>query len=470
MSFRINNNIGAMGALRNLSNTSNELQKSLQRLSTGKRINTGADDPAGLIQAEGFRAQLSGINQAISNNGNAKNLAATADGALSEVNSLLGEARRLAVANGDGTLSTSQRAANQRSLADIQKSITRISQQTQFGNKMLLDGSAGVSATVTNAAKISGISFSGTFNSTAVTASGAVDYNVTTAAAQATVTGSKTYTTATVTVAAGSFTLNGSNFSFESGKTVGDVVAAINDKSGNTGVTASYTATQGIALKSVAYGSDQKIELNDSAGIVQTAAGFVSDAGVDAVASVTFSGQTVTFDKGKGLSLKDADGNAMSLTEGGNATGAVTSLAYVTANSSSFQIGGNAGQTATLSIGNYAASNLGTTAVAAKNLGNITIDTAAAATDAIKVIDEAIGQVSSGRSDIGSFIKNTVESNTRSLTVAKENLTASMSAIEDVDQAAEMTNFSKLQILQQSTMSMLAQANSLPSSVMSLLR
>ncbi len=470
MSFRINNNIASLNTLSVLSNNSSSLQQSLHRLSTGKRINSAADDPSGLVQAEKFKAQIAGIEQAISNNGNAKNFASTADSALSEVNSLLVEARRLAVANGDGTLSTDQRAANQRSLADIQKSITRLAGQTTFGSKKLLDGSAGVNASVTAADKISGMSMSGNWNGSAVSASGAVEVNVTTAAAQATVTGTKAYANATDTVAAGSFSINGVNFTFDSSKSVSDVVSAIQSASGQTGVTASWSATQGISLKSVAYGTDAKIELNDSAGIVQAAASYASDAGANAVATVTFGGTAVAFDKGSGLSLKDAYGNAIQLTTAGNAVADMTNVAQVTANSCTFQIGGDRGQTATLSIGNYAASNLGSTAVAGKNMSNIAIDTAAGADEALAVIDSAIAQVTSGRADIGSFIKNTVESNTRSLTVAKTNLTASMSAIEDIDQAAEMTNFSKLQILQQASISMLTQANSLPQNVLSLLR
>src|SRR5579862_4590729 len=109
MSFSINTNLSAMDALSNVSNTSNMLSQSITRLSTGLRINSAADDPSGLIIANGFQAQLSGVTQAISNSQDAVNYVKTAEGGLSQVNTLLNSARSLAVAAGNsGTLTSSQ--------------------------------------------------------------------------------------------------------------------------------------------------------------------------------------------------------------------------------------------------------------------------------------------------------------------------------------------------------------------------
>jgi flagellin len=138
--------------------------------------------------------------------------------------------------------------------------------------------------------------------------------------------------------------------------------------------------------------------------------------------------------------------------------------------SAQFQIGANSGQTAALSIGNFSAASLGTGAVSGKDLGNLSMLSDSGAADALKVIDKAIGQVSESRGRIGNFVRNTLETNVRSLGVQRENLAASESSIRDVDVAQEMTNYTKLQILQQSGMSMLAQANQAPQSVLSLLR
>jgi flagellin len=144
MSFRVNNNITAMNALRNLSANNVEFSKSINRLSTGLRINSAADDPAGLIVSENFRAQIGGLEQALRNNQDAVNYAKTAEGALDEVSRLLRDARALAVgAANSGTMSASQIQANQNQLQSIANSITRISSMTQFGTKKILDGSSG---------------------------------------------------------------------------------------------------------------------------------------------------------------------------------------------------------------------------------------------------------------------------------------------------------------------------------------
>src|SRR3954447_4791872 len=134
MSFRVNTNISAMNALRNVTSTGDEFAKSITRLSTGMRINSAADDPAGLMISESFRAQITGIDQAMKNSQDAINYVKTAEGALNEVSKLLNDARGLAVAAGNnGTLTSSQITANQSQLSSIVASITRIAQTTQYG-------------------------------------------------------------------------------------------------------------------------------------------------------------------------------------------------------------------------------------------------------------------------------------------------------------------------------------------------
>ncbi len=136
MSFRVNNNIAAMNALRNVNQTGSEFGRAINRLSTGLRISSAADDPAGLIISENFRAQISSLEQAVRNNQDAVNFAKTAEGALDEVNRLLRDARSLAVASGNSaTLSSEQLQANQSQLNSIVSSITRISTSTAFGTK-----------------------------------------------------------------------------------------------------------------------------------------------------------------------------------------------------------------------------------------------------------------------------------------------------------------------------------------------
>ncbi|MFN8220363.1 MAG: hypothetical protein U0S12_09585 [Fimbriimonadales bacterium] len=152
MSLRINTNIPALMALRNLNQTDGEMSGTITRLSTGLRINSAADDAAGLIISEGMRSQLKGIDQAIRNSQDAVNMTKTAEGALDEVQRLLRNIRGLAVHSANSAVVDSNTLqANQTQIRSTLQSINRIAEQTQFGNKKLLDGSAGAMANITNA-------------------------------------------------------------------------------------------------------------------------------------------------------------------------------------------------------------------------------------------------------------------------------------------------------------------------------
>lgn len=480
MSFRINTNVAAMGALRNVGLTSTELNKSIQRLSTGLRINSGADDPAGLIVSENFRTQIASLGQAIKNNQDAINYSKTAEGALDEVNRLLREARTLAVQSANSAVVDSdQLQANQNQLNAIAQSITRISQSTEFGKKKLLDGSAGISAGVV-AGNASRISLSGQWDGESLTQASAITMQVTTAADKASVTG-HVYATGGTTLAAGTVTVNGLTFNVTTSDTVNSLVSRINAATGQTGVSASYTTGGAITLNQTKFGSANKINVTDSAGILLTAAGSATDAGTDAVADVTIdtngatAGGLVTVSMSGGrngldaLTLTDAEGNQIQLTETGNAAAGSVTVGQLFVGSAQFQVGANQGQTVSLALGNYAADNLGTGAVSGKSMANLDLTSTAGANDAMSVIDAAIAEVSGLRGRIGNFQRNVLETNIRTLGVAQENLTATESDIRDVDFAAEMTNFTKLQILQQSGLAVLAQANAVPQSVLSLL-
>lgn len=464
-----------MNALRNLSGTNTMFSQSVTKLSTGSRINSAADDPAGLIFSENFRSQIAGITQAIRNNQDAINYTKTAEGALDELSRLVREGRSLAVASANtAVLSSSQLQANQTQWNLIVQSINRIAAQTQFGDKKLLDGSSGVNASVINSTAIKSISLSGTFSGAAV-ASGAITMSATTAATKATHTGTRTvaaaslaaYSAATLGTAAGQFSINGVTFTAAATDTWGSLVAKINEQAGVTGVVAEaiYGGGNGqIKLTSTKYGTLGNFTLADS-GVLQSAAGSVSATGVNAVVDVTIGGQTVTFNGGQmgndGLTLTDTEGNVIKLNEG-VAVGAIANPGYVQVGSAQFQTGGNANQRNVLNIGNFSASNLG--------LNGLDLTTTSGANAAMAAIDSAIDTLSQKRGEIGSFMRNVLESNVRSLGIARENLSSSESMVRDIDVAEEMTNYTKLQILQQSGLSVLAQANSAPQSVLALLR
>jgi flagellin len=196
---------------------------------------------------------------------------------------------------------------------------------------------------------------------------------------------------------------------------------------------------------------------------------------VDAAATVNFNGTTVAFQGGKngsdGLTLRDNDGNSIRLTELGNTgIGNTTAVGRVYAGTATFQIGANANQTALLGLPNLNSAQLGNDVLANMSLANIDLSSSSGATQALQVIDRAIEQVSSARGRVGQFTRYVLDSNARSLSSAKENMTASESSIRDVDMASEMTTFTKFQVLQQAGVSILSQANQLPQQVLSLLR
>jgi flagellin len=497
MSLRINTNMSALNALRNVERASDGFGRSIEKLASGLRINRGADDPAGLIRSEDLRAQIAGLEQAIANSQDATNLIKTAEGALEEVHNLLRSMRQLAVASGNtGTNDQTALQANQNQIRSAIESINRIAAQTQFGTKKLLDGTAGLSAVVTDARRIGGMFFGGSAVGTDsatgtivreyALGSGVITIDVTTAATRASVTANlRTYTGAGAIIqTSGTVVINGVSFSVQAGTTtLQSFVDQINSQSSVTGVVAEiYQHANNdfrVRLRSTEYGANFSVNLNDQQEILLDGATSASATGVNAVARATLStidgGEVfVTFTGGvsrsdSGLRLTDAKGNVILLNEAGNAVGAAA-VGRTTTGQLQFQIGANAGQVARFSINNMRSDKLGTGVVAGKNLADVDVTKTGGAEEALKIIDAAIQQVSKLRGDIGAFQKNVLESNMRSLAVAKENLTATESAIRDTNFAEEISRFTKFQILQQAGMSVLGQANFAPQAVLQLIR
>lgn len=474
--FRVNTNMMAMNALRNLGSTNSQFAGSVTRLSTGLRINSGADDPAGLQISEGFRAQISGLSQAMRNSQDATNFAKTAEGALDEVSRLLRDARALVLANGnEATLSADQKQANQNQLTSILNSVDRIASQTQFGNRRLLDGSAGVTTSILNRSAIESATIGGTLGTTAVNApvnaNGAISVQVTAAAIKAKVTGMAVANPAVAIGVDGVITINNVQFNVTAGMTHQNLIDQINARSADTGVQAAVTGGN-LVFTATNFGTgSNSIQISNStnnigfalAGTRTLGSGTL---GVDATVAFTYGSNptfSLTASSTNGRTFRDSFGNVITLTEDYvDALQAATNLLQVSVGSAQFQIGANIGQTVNLSI-----SNVGTSSLA---ISGLDITTSAGAASAMNALDNAIARVSTIRGDLGSFMRNILDSNQRSLAVAKENITATESSIRDTDVAEEMTAFTKLQILQQSGLAVLAQANQAPQAVLSLLR
>lgn len=482
MSLRINTNMSSLNALRNVQEAADGFGRSIEKLASGLRVNRGSDDPAGLIRSENLRAQISGLEQAISNSQDAANLVKTAEGGLEEVHNLLRSMRQLAVhAGSTGTNDLTALQADQNQIRSALESINRIAQQTQFGSKKLLDGTAGVSTSVTNTNLLGGAFFGGTFAGTAI-ASGDVSIAMVTTASRASVAGAATYAALTSTVAAGSVVINGQTVSTNGTETLESFINKINSVSSVTGVVAEASISGGsyvVNLRQQTYGANFKVDFNDSTGLVRQGATLVAGRNAQFTVSLnTASGVTsVLFQGGRassdnGLRLTDTNGNVLLLTEFANnsVTSALTAAARITTGELQFQVGANSAQTVRLSLNNLGTTQLGTSAVTGKSLADVDVTATGGAEDALKIIDSAIAQVSKLRGDMGSFQRNVLESNMRSLSVAKENLTATESAIRDVNFAEEITRYTKFQILQQAGMSVLGQANFAPQQVLQLIR
>jgi flagellin len=473
---RINTNVPALTARIGLEKSQKQLNNTLQRLSTGLRINRGADDPAGLIASEGLRSETAGIRQGIDNSTRASNVIATAEGALGEVASLLLNIKALVVqAANSGAFSEDEVRANQLQIDSAVDSITRISNTTTFAGLKLLNGNldyltSGVNSTVLRTLEIEQVNFG-------LNKSVPVQVNVLTSARPAQLRFAASAITQSVTLeVAGN---NGvSVLTFVSGTKTSAIAYAINQASDSTSVTARMVnpgnAASGIAFESGEYGSNSYVSVKAKSGafnvVDRNNATVQRTAGGDATATIN---GAVTVGDGSKLTL-NATGLNMKLTLAKSFGVGATSFA-ITGGGALFQLGPQVttNQQVNVSIGSIAASSLGNS-----NVGFLTdIVTGGNASlvsknsrKASEVLETAIRQVAILRGRLGAFERNTLQTNIASLQVALENVTSSESQLRDANFAEETSNLTRSQILTQAGTSVLATANSTPQGVLSLLQ
>ena len=472
---RINTNVESLIAQQGLANSQKSLDTSLQRLSTGLRINTGADDPAGLIASDGLKSEIAGINSAVSNSSRAVNVISTAEGALNEVSNLLLNIKGLVVQSANsGALSTDEIAANQLQVDSAVQSITRIANTTTFAGQSLLNGSLDYVTSGVNTAQIKSLDISQTNFGTNSTLP--VQVNVVTSAKTAGLEFVASSVAHSVTLQ-----ISGNQgtqvLTFTSGTAASAIAYAVNGISDTTGVTAKVnslaTAASGITFQSTGYGSKSFVSVTAQSGVFNTVdtAGTARTrtVGQDAVATIN-GAETV----GDGLDLHiNTNALNMNLTLSNTFGAGKTSFA-ITGGGALFQLGAqvNSNQQVNIGIGSVAANSLGDNNVGFLNQivtgGNATLVNGQSET-ASQIVDTAISQVAILAGRLGAFQQNTLETNTNSLNVALENVTSSESDITDADFAAETSNLTRAQILTQAGTSVLATANSTPQNVLSLL-
>jgi len=454
--MRINHNIASLNTYRQLTGNQGMASKSLEKLSSGLRINRAGDDAAGLAISEKMRGQIRGLDMASKNAQDGISLIQTAEGALNETHSILQRMRELAVQASNDTNTADDRNELQKEIRQLKEEIDRISTTTEFNTKKLLNGNVANTATVTatNAANIDTAEvLNATLKSDTYTLTVSNTANVQVADELDAGTG----------LAAGDVTI-GSNANAKYGK----YQLKVEDDAQNTGM-------KSLTLIDAATG-----EVVASQNNVSTAAGTTTLNGLDIDNTAITGNGTFSFEVegDHDITMQDSSGNTLatiSLTDynkseieiGGlkisfNADFADGATNIVTINNSlSMQIGANEGQTMGISIGDMSAKALG--------IDSVDVTSVAGAQSAITTLDNALKQVSGERSKLGAY-QNRLEHTINNLGTSAENLTAAESRIRDVDMAKEMMEFTKNNILTQAAQAMLAQANQQPQGVLQLLR
>lgn len=462
----INTNMNALNAHRNMGINNTQAGKSMEKLSSGLRINRAGDDAAGLAISEKMRGQIRGLDQASRNSQDGISMIQTAEGALNETHNILQRMRELSVQSSNDTNTEADRTEIQKEIQQLTEEIDRIGNNTEFNTQKLLNGekndgittttkgSAGKAAeagivgvyeidlaAITNNVEIDGQ----TFNYNAVTP-GAGEFNdaaslKTAIEANASIKGNYVVTVSgskiTLTQAGGKETSAGANVvgATSNQVTAGkEAVAAVPAK---PGVIKFEAGKDGLEIDGRKFTKEQ---IEDTAKFQ------------DAIDASSLAGKYTVIRNGNEITLTQTTASASEKSPEikGQKTEGIQ-----------LQIGANEGQTISVAMNDMRAEALGINMLNVTNKVN--------ASDAITVVDEAIKNVSAERSKLGA-VQNRLEYTTKNLDNTSENLTAAESRIRDVDMAKEMLNFSKNNILNQAAQSMLAQAKSQPEGVLQLLR
>ncbi|WP_312594320.1 flagellin [Comamonas terrigena] len=410
MAMTINTNVVSINAQRNLGLSGNSLSTSMQRLSSGLRVNSAKDDAAGLAISERMSTQVRGLTVAARNANDGISLAQTAEGALGKVGDMLQRMRDLAVQSSNATNSSSDREALQSELSQLRSEVDRVAKTTTFNGAKLLDGSftGGVFQVGANSGDNITV---GALSNTKVTELGNSVYGsgsttaATAEALQTTLAGSGTVAAADVTIGiqgADSTTVHTITIKADANMTkeqaLGKTVEAINAKTADTGVTAFLE--------------------KDSAGVMQ-------------------------------IQLR--------ATEEKSGTATTAAITYSTGASVTGIGGGTVAAAGTL------------TEQGGKGIDKLDISTQSGSWEAMQRLDKAIDNVSSSRGQLGA-LQTRFEKAVENIDIQNENVTAARGRIIDADFASETANLSRAQILQQAGTAMVAQANQLPQNVLSLLR
>ncbi|HIL88146.1 MAG TPA: flagellin [Deltaproteobacteria bacterium] len=487
MTLRIKTNAPSYGVHRQMVNNHRIQEKTLERLSSGLKLNRAADNPANLQISERLRAQAAGLRQAIDNSEAGVSTVQTAEAALDEVSRSLINARQLAVhAANEATNDEFMLQSDQQEIDNIVEVINRIANHTSYGKNHLLDGSRGGNGVTVG----ENLEFVSATHEAQTSGANGYEIKVMQAATRSEVVGVKPFNQGIIdggeqlTITEGGRTLN---FRMQEGRsveqTLNDLGKAIENAGLNLDLLRPDPAVtpndepQAIHLRHKSFGSEHSFTVASTTGGVLSAKGDISDwvqTGTDIEGEINgedSSGRGQVLTGGPGASSTEdiqIRYSGLQAPEGGFA-GTVT----FAQNSLIFHIAANAGQTTAVSLRSMRPDQLGRAVRNDSDFGSLRdIDVTSSqrsAEDSIRVIDRAIEEVAVQRGDLGAFQKDNLESNLNYLRIAHQEIVNSESVIRDADMAEEMMAFTRNQILVESSTAMLAQANMMSQSVLSLL-
>ena len=469
MALTVNSNIASLNAQRNLNGSSNALSTSLERLSSGSRINSAKDDAAGLQISNRLTSQINGLGVAVKNANDGISIAQTAEGALQESTNILQRMRDLSLQAANGSNSDIDRDSLQKEVSALQSELTRIADTTTFGTQKLLDGSfgsksfqVGSNANETISVSLSDAS-SGKLGANVKTGAGSVF-----GAEAAAGTGYGVATSTDITLSGSLGTSTATDISGESAKTAAATLNAL-----GTGV--EVTTKVAVEITNFTAADTGSLFVGDTEYDLSKYNG----SSKELAAAIGKDGYSATYDSSTNKLTVSASG-VDGIRAVGPATGATLSIANVTDGSAGAAVVADDGGgvvNAELKFSSSEAFTIGgtatdiTTSPGASTLASVnTVDigTQTGAQDALSIIDAALASIDSQRADLGA-VQNRFDSTISNLQNIGENASAARARIMDTDYAAESANLAKNQIMQQAGTAMLAQANQLPQAVLSLL-
>ncbi|MBF5012311.1 flagellin [Burkholderia pseudomultivorans] len=502
----INSNINSLVAQQNLNGSQNALSQAITRLSSGKRINSAADDAAGLAISTRMQTQINGLNQGVSNANDGVSMIQTATSGLSQITSSLQRIRQLAVQASSGSLSTSDQQALQQEVTQQIAEVNRIASQTNYNGKNVLDGSAGnisfqVGANVGQTINLNLTqSLSAASLGTGLPTKGSTLGQLTGLSLDssgAATTGSATPAVTTINILAdgkGGFQFTDQNNQALSSTAVTNLFGSTTAGSGTalslttaaTGalgtITSSPAAASAATTSSVtAINSANAANTTSSSVAAGTVLGTVTGLSLDSnggyiapnESGATITSISVLSDGAGGFTFKDQNGNALSNT-GNVITNVFSNISAASGTAGSAltlkgTIGTATTNATTQGLASQSAINSANLANVPPRVADIDISTTAGANQAMESIDNALATVNNIQASLGAA-QNRFTAISTTQQAQATNLSQAQSQIQDANFAQETANLSKAQVLQQAGISVLAQANSLPQQVLKLLQ